>query len=101
MELGFSETFLLIYAAVQAALVVPLVQWLKAKIPGDFPISPVLITYGLSFLAAWGLTQIPNFEPGATVAMCIQLAFVGQVGAQAVHAFLPAKFKETLKGKQP
>ncbi len=86
MELGFSEMYLLIYGAIQAALVVPLVQWIKKIIPGDFPISPVLITYGLSFLSAWGLTQIPGFEPGATVAMCVQLAFIGQVGAQAVHA---------------
>ena len=86
MELGFSETFLIIYGAIQAALVVPVVQYVKKYIPGDFPVSPVLITYGLSFLAAWGLTQIPNFEPGATISMCIQLAFVGQVGAQVVHA---------------
>ena len=86
MELGFSETFLLIYGAIQAALVVPIVQWLKNKIPGDFPISPVLITYAMSFLSAWGLTLIPGLEPAATISMCVQIAFIGQVGAQVVHS---------------
>ena len=85
MELGFSAEFMAVYGAIQTTLIVTVIQFVKKKIPGDYPAVPVLLTYVLSFGVAYGLTQIPGFET-ATIGECILLAFVGQAGAQLGHS---------------
>lgn len=79
------DTLQTVLSVVAGTLIMPLTQWLKGKLPADFPINGIIISYLLSIAATWGLAQL--FNPGMTWNEIITIAFalVGTV-AQATHA---------------
>jgi len=82
MELN--PLFLTVYGALQAGLVMPLVQWLKSKLPGTFPVQPVLYTAALSFGVAWLLSTW--LQPGIPIEQIAAYALGGQFVSQTTHA---------------
>lgn len=50
-------TFMMVYGAVQAGAVVPIVRQLVKFLPGTLPVQAKLYTGGLSLLAAWLLAM--------------------------------------------
>ncbi len=86
----FSATFMTIYGILQVGLVSAGIQWLKKKIPGEWPISTVLLSYVLSFGVAVLLKAILQ-EPNVTVTACFILAFMGSYASQAGKAIYSTK----------
>lgn len=88
MEMTFTPVFLLVYGALQVGLVMPLIQWIKRQVERVFtaepPISPVLISYLVSFGVAYGLCQL--LDPTQSIESMVWLAFGGSAVSQTTHA---------------
>jgi hypothetical protein len=87
------DNFQIILNIIAGVLIMPITQWLKAKLPEGFPISSVAISYGMAVLATWGLARA--FNPTMAWAEIITIAFalVGTV-AQTAHAIYKQFIKE-------
>ena len=83
------ETLKLLYPFITGALVVPLVTWIKTKLPKDFPIQSVFISAVLNFGVVYFLAGA--FAPELTMPAIINLAFGAQVTSQIVHAGVKTK----------
>lgn len=70
---------------IMGMVIMPITQWIKTKLPGDFPPSPMLISYALSIVATYGIAYI--YAPTMPLADIITqaLAITG-TAAQATHA---------------
>jgi len=85
------ETLDLIWPIIAGGLVVPIVGWVKAKLPADFPLQSTVISAAISIFAMWGLSQI--LAPDMTWQQIVQYALGTQVIAQFVHAGVKTKNK--------
>ena len=92
------ETLNLLFPIATGSIVVPLVAWIKAKLPGDFPLQAPVIAGILNAFIMWGLAQL--LAPQMTGVEIIQLAFGAQVMSQFGHAGWKATKKITLLGEK-
>ena len=78
------ETLKMLFPVISGGLVVPLVSWIKAKIPTDLPIQQPIIALvlnaGLVYLLSLWL------YPDISMEMLITLALGGQVSSQFIHS---------------
>lgn len=88
------ESFNMLWVLLSAGLIMPAVQWIKGKIPGDFPISTQMISAGLSFAVVYGLAKF--FVPAMTTQMMLTYAMGTNLTAQTVHAVIKTKQKNSL-----
>ena len=83
------DTMTMLYSVIAAGLIVPLVEYAKKKLPGDFPIqAPVyaaLLAIGVAILMA------KVIAPEMTVEQAISLALSTQVLSQFFHAAVKTK----------
>ncbi len=89
-----TESFNMLWSLLSAGLIMPLVQWIKGKIPVDLPISTQLISAGLSFGTVYGLSQL--FMPEMTMEKMLTYAMGTHITAQTVHAVTKTKKKNSL-----
>lgn len=87
------EGFNMLWALLSAGLIVPLVQWIKKRIPKDIPISTHLISAGLSFGVVYGLARL--FVPEMTTNEMLVYAMGIQITSQTVHAAAKTKKKNS------
>lgn len=74
----------MIYAAMMSGLVMPLVSWIKAKLPTDFPLQTSLISIGLSILIVFTVNKM--FTLGMDWNAIIQYAGGTFAGATLLHS---------------
>ena len=77
------ETLQYLYLVLSGMIVVPIVSWLKSKLPTDFPLQQPAIAGILNSLLVYGLSQW--FYPGMTIEQIITLALGAQVVSQFTH----------------
>ena len=85
MEEPALETLSLIFPLVVAGLIVPIVAWLKAKLPTDLPIRAPMIALVFSGGAMWGLAEW--LAPGMSRDALIQYTLGTQVVTQLIDSF--------------
>lgn len=78
------ETFQLLWPIISAGLAIPLGQWIKSKLPTDFPLQSVFIIACLNLGIVTLLWRI--FCPAVPFVQMIPYALGGQVLSQAGHA---------------
>ncbi len=88
------EGFNALWIMASGGLIMPLVQWIKGKIPKDLPISTQLISGALSFGAVYGLAHF--FVPEMTTNEMLTYAMGTHITAQGVHAVAKTKKKNSL-----
>lgn len=88
----------LLWPALVGSILMPLVQWIKVKIPKDLPLTPAFLTLALGL----GLIALVDFVAGTGLPWSVMVAQVLalQVGGQMSHATV--KTKKVLKnGSKP
>lgn len=85
------ETLNLLYPIITGSLIVPIVTWIKSKLPEDFPLQSVVIASALNLLAIWGLSEVLSLN--LTLEQIIAYGLGGQVTSQIVHAGKKTKNK--------
>jgi hypothetical protein len=65
----------LILPFLSSAFIIPVVQYIKAKIPADFPIGTSLMSGGLSYACVWGCNYVfgLGLESGAIITISSML----------------------------
>ena len=89
------ETLNLLYPLLTGAVVVPIVSWIKLKLPTDFPIQSTVLAGLLNIIIIYALAQL--FAPDMTWEQIIQFSLGAQVTSQFVHAGVKSNNK--LKAK--
>lgn len=79
-----NEALNAVWMVVVGGLIVPLVNWIKMKLPSDFPVQSVVISAILSFAAMYGLAQI--LQPDLPLMDIITYALGANFTAQVTHA---------------
>jgi len=82
------------WPVLSAALIVPIVDWLKGRLPDDWPIRSYAISLILSVLVAWGAAAI--FAPETPLKDIILWVLGTQAAAQGIHAVKKTKDKVVL-----
>ena len=77
-------TFMMVYGAVQAGGVVPIVRQMVKWLPGTLPVQAKLYTGGLSLLLAWLLSMW--LAPDLTRDQLITVALAGYATSDATNA---------------
>lgn len=88
------DSMTMLFSIVAAGLIVPLVEYIRKKLPGDFPIQAPLYAAVLSVGAAWGLSKW--VAPTMTMDEVIQLSLGTQVLSQFFHSIWKTKQENTL-----
>ena len=78
------EQIAVIWPIITGSLIVPLVAWIKNRVPVDFPIGIPIITAALNCVAVWILGLI--FAPDTPYLDLWPLIGLGQMTTQAGHA---------------
>lgn len=89
------ETLKMLFPVVSGGLVVPLVSWIKAKIPNDLPIQQPVLSLILNAGAVYLLSLW--LYPEITMETLIALALGGQVSSQFVHSLKKTGQENVLK----
>ena len=90
-----NEALLVLWPVVTGSLIIPVTNWLKMKIPNDFPVGSALISLALSIGSAYLLAQW--FAPTSTWKDIITFALGTQVTAQVGHAIVKTQHLTTPK----
>ena len=85
------EGFNMLWSLASAGVIMPLVQWIKGKIPKDLPISTQIISAVLSFGMVYGLAYF--FVPEMTTNEMLTYAMGAHIASQTVHAMVKTKKK--------
>ena len=85
-----------LYPLVSGSFIVPLVAWIKAKLPADFPLTAPAISGILNLGIMWGLAQL--FAPTMSFEAIIAYALGGQFTSQIAHSGWKTTKKLTLVG---
>ena len=88
------DTLTTLYSVVAAGLIVPLVEYGKKKLPGDFPIQPPVYAAILSIGVAILMARF--FDPTMTLEAAVQMALSTQVLSQFFHAAVKTKTETML-----
>jgi hypothetical protein len=93
------ESIQLLWPVLSAGLTVPLAQWIKAKLPQDFPIQSVLVTVIVNMIVMVALWKI--FAPAEPLSAILPLALGAQVLSQIGHAGYKSVQKPVNNGGDP
>ncbi len=85
-----------IWPAISAGLIVPLTNWLKSKMPGDWPIRSVTMVAIFNFLSIFLLNDA--FEMGMNIEQMIPYFTGGFAVSTGAHSVWKTKTKNVLTG---
>jgi len=90
------ESLSYLYPLVSGSFIVPLTDWVKKKLPADFPLTAPAISGILNLGAMWCLAQL--FAPTMSFEAIVAYALGGQFTSQVAHAGWKTTKKLTLLG---
>ena len=90
------ESLSYLFPLVSGSFIVPLVSWIKLKLPADFPLTAPAISGILNLGVMWGLAQL--FAPTMSFEAVLAYALGGQSASQIAHAGWKTMKKLTLIG---
>jgi len=85
-----------LWPTISVALITPLVQWLKGKLPGDWPIQPTLLTFIFNFLSIYALTELFKIE--ISIGDMLPYVTAGFAVSTATHSIVKSKQKNVISG---